>query len=148
MLIYTGKFVLESKDFCYYDNPLGLYKYDGACGDISCDSSSRYDGEEGRMDCWKLEENSRTSVCEVSLADVFEINTWSIIQSKSKLTDMILIAQIFCDVGFDVYYFSIETWRKGYDFTSNSFEPNNPDKILNLIDNGGDYFRIYIDKNY
>jgi hypothetical protein len=148
MLIRTGEFILQPNNFCYYKNPLGLYKYDDANGDISCDSSSGYDGEEGRMDCWILEENSRTSCSEVSLADVFEINTWSTKESNNKLMDMILIAQIFCDIGFDVYYFSIKYWRKGYDFTAHSFEPNNPDKILNLTSNDEEYFRIYIDKNY
>ena len=150
LLIYASDFILKSNNFCNYENPLGLYKYDNASGDISYDSSSGYDGEEGRMDCWKLEENSRTSVCEVSLADIFNINTWSIKECENVYTDMVLMGQIFCDIGFDVYYFSISPWRKGYDFSCYLFEPHNSNKILNLIadDNVGNYFRIYIDKNY
>lgn len=150
LLIHAGEFVLESNNFCYYENPLGLYKYDNAYENISYDSSSGYDGEEGRMNCWKLEENSKTSVCEVSLADIFNIDTWSYKECKNIFTDMILIGQIFCDIGFDVYYFSISSWKKGYSFTCYSFEPDNSNKIFNLIADGneGNYFRIYIDKNY
>jgi|LakMenEpi03Aug12_release.lakeMendotaPanAssembly.Ray.scaffolds.fasta_scaffold1311065_2 hypothetical protein len=53
---------------------------------------------------------------------------------------------IFCDVGLDVYYFSISSWRKGYDFKVTQFEPNNPDKVSDL--GKSEYFRIYIDINH
>lgn len=141
-------FLFESNDFNHWENPFGIYKFDGARGDISCDSSSGYDGEDGRMDCWKLEENSRTSFSEISLADVFEYKSWKTNSiDEDKLKELVKIAQIFCDAGLDVYFFSISVWRKGYDFEVIQFEPNNITKVLREAKSSKS-FRIYIDKNY
>ena len=143
----VSELIFEPIDLTHYENPLGMYKYDEASGDISCDSSSGYDGENGQMDCWKLEENSTTSFCEISLADVFEYKSWKTNSiSAEQLNELKRIGQIFCDAGLNVYYFSISSWRKGYDFEVTQFELNNPDKVSDI--GKSEYFRIYIDRNY
>ena len=143
----VSKFLFEPNDFNTYDNPLGSYKFDYATGDISCDSSSKYNSKNKIINCWQLEQNSKTSYNEISLGDVFEYNSWLTSSIKpNELDELIEICQIFCDVGLEVYYYSISTWRKGYDFRVTKFEPANPDKI-HLVKNS-EYFRIYIDKRY
>lgn len=143
----VSKFLFEPNDFNKYDNPLSSYKFDEATKYISYDSLSGYDGENGRMDCWQLEENSKTSYNEISLEDVFGYNSWSTSSIKpNELDELIEIGQIFCDIGLEVYYYSISSWSKGYDFIVTKFESTNSSKI-HLVKNS-EYFRIYIDKRF
>ena len=108
---------------------------------------NKYDGEDGRMECWDLEENSKTSENEISLTDVFEENTWDReLMSKVDFEELISISQLLCDIGFKVYYASIGEVSKGYICDLVNFEANRKEKIVEFKKRK--YFRIYIDKDY
>ena len=150
IVIKVGQYLLERNNLNNFSNPLHYNKYDERTGDISCDSSSGYNGNNGMMDCWKLEENSRTSPFEISLQDaIFNKKSWDAKNyTKRDIDLMVLVGQIFCDIGFDVYWFGLSLWRKGYDYKCTKFEKNNIEKIMNSCVDEAKYFRIYIDKDY
>jgi hypothetical protein len=146
-------YLLEKNNLNYFDNPLKLYNENQGC--IAYDNG--YDGENGSMDCWRLEENSRTSYKEISLADVFEYNSWDIKRiTREQFNELMDIAQIFCNVGLNVYFVSLLIFNKGYDYNVIQFTPNNLEYTKSMISEicGKDiyleieYFRIYISKEY
>jgi len=148
-VIKTSKYLFEKHNFNQYKNP--LHKIDGKHDDISCDSLSGFDGTDGTMECWDLEYHTKTSEDEINLADVFGLESWS----DGNIFDLVKIAQVFCNIGFDCWFFDITTWRLGYDYICCKFEPNRnlkekpkdvdcqyDDNSLNDVE----MFRIYIDK--
>jgi hypothetical protein len=117
--------------------------------------TDNYDGEDGRMDVWNLYSNSRTSDDEICLTDVLEDPCWRFDSyNNEQLINMILVGQVFCDIGFDVCYIFVCGYRKGYDYEFFFFEKNNPNKIMDLFLNKeskykrNECFRIYIRKKY
>lgn len=157
ILIKVGQYLLERNDLNYFENPLfenaeyyqDMHNGKDYCGDVSEDCGG-YNGENGKMNCWKLEENSRTSQNEISLHDaIFDKESWDTSDyTKQDIDMMILVGQIFCDIGFDVISFIISVWRCGYDYDCTRFEKNNIGKITTKFVDNIKMFRIYISKKY
>lgn len=98
-----------------YPNPIEL-EY-GMRSDISCDSSSGYDGENGRMDCWELETWSRTDSQYYCLNESMG-KSWDL--NVLELMDLFVLAGCWAHMGFEVYVVDFSVWRKGYDYSVSS----------------------------
>lgn len=131
-------FLLQSNNLNHHKNPILLF--DGHKGNISDDSCS------GHPDCWELEENSRTSKHEISLADVFGYKCWKRSSiSPDQLQRLLKLGKIFEECGLSVYFVHISTWRKGYDY--HVYSLGDISKIIGMdVNYNDDCFRIYIQK--
>jgi len=87
--------------------------FDGARGDISCDSASGYDGEKN-MSCWDLRHNSQSTDSLMNMAEALKLGKWKL-EEKTFLL-LMKLGRIFQTIGFAVWCVEITTWRKGYDY--------------------------------
>lgn len=143
---------LEDRNLNYYHNPIEIY--DGSYDDISCDSSSGFDGRDGKMNCWKLEENSRTDRRYMNITDAFD-GSWQ--SNDNDIDQLYRLSKIFVELGFEVYFVQLNTWRKGYDYNVTELTEErvkNNNSLKTLIDKYSScayefqYFRFYIRKIY
>ena len=150
-IVKTSKYLFELHNLNNDDNPFLDISDDFDGGDISSDiCGGSYDGTNGKMHYCDLEKNSRTCFKQVNLSDVFECACWSA-KDTNNIRELIKIAQIFCNIGFAVYFVHISSWRKGFDFAVWKFSANEDleEKIQNKSNftlNEMEYFRIYIRK--
>lgn len=138
-------FLLQSINLNDQKNPILLY--DGNKGNISDDSCSGHGKYGGKMYCWDLEKNSKTSKGEISLADVFDSECWERSSiSQTNFERWLRLAKIFNECGLCAYFVKISTWRKGYDYHVYSLSGDINHIIEMNVNYDDDCFRIYIEK--
>ncbi len=127
---------------------------DGASSEVSLDMG--FSGENGEMNCWRLEENSRSDGAILSLTDIFDHNltktklpahllTSSANWSKDHVDEKILhqLTDELVKLGFAVYFVDIRSWRKGYNYEIYDMR-NGTWSWDKVFGSECDYFRIYV----
>jgi hypothetical protein len=114
--------------------------YPDSSGDISCDSSSGYDGQRGSMNCWDLEIWTKSDIRYYCINDGLDLS-WEV--KFRDICDILQICNCWEKLGFEVYVVTFSLWRKGYDYHVYSIKDIVKEDLVSLEDN---YLRAYVKK--